>query len=141
MDHTPRRLGLVAALLGPALLAGCVDTIDRLGMTRHLDTEIDRPRSLVERALGGCATKTEEGETSCVRQALIDAKVSVTALPGLLPGCRAGSQCHIDYTTRDRIGFVASTSDEFVVRWRVTIDLRHPSKAIGEVPITVVQIG
>ncbi len=132
-----RRIWLFASLLGAFGLAGCFPEIE---VSRHLAVEVDHPRSVIERALAACASRTEAAETDCVKRGLSDAKLSVAALPALFPGCRPGHECHVDYTTENRIGFVPAVASDYAVRWRVTANLAHPAKTLDAIPIRVEQI-
>ena len=100
----------------------------------------DQGGNPIELALSACGSRTESGETACLKTALVGAGTSIPALIGLIPGCQAGATCHYTYTTKDRVGFLQSIGSEFVVRWRADVDLTHAPKTIGDVPITVVQI-
>jgi hypothetical protein len=138
MTCAVRRTGrLFVPLLGAFALTGCFPDIE---VSRHLAVEVDHPRSVIERALAACSSRTETAETACVKRGLADAKLSVAALPALFPGCRTGHECHVDYTTESRIGFVPAVASDYAVRWRVTADLTHPAKTLDAIPIRVEQV-
>lgn len=144
----PRRLLL--ALL-PALAAAGCSTLETLPLVADLpkvpvpealriEKPLDAPRTLIERALSDCDTRTEAGETACVKTALAAAPLTTAALAAMLPGCRVGQLCHLAYTTAEQIGYFKTTASHFVVHWRVDVDLRHPVSTTASIPVTVTQV-
>ena len=134
-----------AACLG-VLASGCALQVQG-GMDRAADvaryaTSYDHvvgPRvNLLDRALADCPEKTVKAETACVRQGIDAAHPSVKDLIALVPNCRSGQVCHYDHTTRDRLGFVQANATDYVKRWRIDLDLRHPAVAAAGVPVTVI---
>lgn len=117
-------------------LAACSPAFE---VSRHLDVELDHPKTVIERALAGCRSRDEGAETACVKHGIADAGLDASALARSIPGCRIGTVCRVDYTTEDRIGFVPAVASDLRLRWRVTVDLRKAVNTPGEIPTTVVQ--
>lgn len=131
---------LVLALLGSGCALPVQGEIDQVKEVAHYATAyrhvIDARANLLERALADCSEKTLKAETTCVRQG-VDAAPSVAALIALVPNCRAGQVCHYDHATRERLGFVEASATEYVKRWRIDLDFRHPASSAAQVPVTV----
>ena len=106
----------------------------------RIEKPLDAPRTLVERALSSCDTRTEAGEAACVKAALAEAKVTGPALAAMLPNCRTGQLCHMTYTTEDQIGYFQGTASHYVAHWRLDVDLRKPAVGADAVPVTVTQV-
>ncbi len=135
-----------AVVLLGAVASGCAlpvqSEMDQMSSIAHYATSYDHvvdPRANpLDRALADCSEKTVKAETACVRQGVDTASLSVPALMALVPHCRAGQVCHYDHTTRDRLGFVQANATDYVKRWRVDLDVRHPAATAAQVPITVI---
>lgn len=131
--RTSRRCVLAAA--GALCLAGC-SAFDA--------TVVDTPKGTIQRALAFCGEKTEAAETACVRQALTDAHLGVSALAALIPGCAPGRECALDYRTRDRIGLIRSAATDYIFDWRVAFDFKaaaaNHAVMAADVPFKVQQI-
>lgn len=144
------RRRIASALLSALGLSACstlealpvVSQLPKLPVPEALRIEetVDKPGSLIERALSGCDKRTEAGEAACVKAALTAAHVTMPALMAMLHGCRSGHVCHATYTTEDVVGFYHATASHFVVHWRVDVDLSKPAATVGAVPITVVEV-
>lgn len=106
----------------------------------RIEETADTPGNLIERALSGCDKRVEAGETACLKTAVKDAHLTVSALVALVPGCRLGRICHYGYTTEDRVGLYSGTATHYVVHWRADFDLTHAPASVDAVPITVVQV-
>ena len=145
-DAARRFARVASALCAAALLSGCAlpvqAEVDELSDVAHYATSYDHVvgpgKNLLDRALAGCSEKTVRAETACVKQDLGAAHIPIRALIALVPNCRAGQICHYDATTRDRLGFVRASATDYVKRWRIDIDLRHPAADASQVPVTVV---
>ncbi len=135
-----------AVVLLGAVASGCAlpvqSEMDQMsGVARYAtsyDHVVDARANLLERTLADCPEKTVKAETACVRQGVDASSLSVPALMALVPQCRAGQVCHYDHTTRDRLGFVQANATDYVKRWRVDLDVRHPAATAAQVPITVI---
>lgn len=132
------RATLRLAVCGPLLLggAGCdhFDVREAAGHLPPYQRTVDRPKTIIDTVLEQCPDKTEEQETHCVKQAL--GRLSVAALVAAVPECRLGTLCLYHHKTDDRLGYVPAMAEDFVVRWKVGIDLRK-AKTVAEAPVTV----
>ncbi len=130
--------GALAGCAGADLLdktaSGVLDPAQKLEIYKH---QVSHAKNPIDEALAACPEKLPKPETDCVRRGLVEARVSTAELIALVPGCRAGSLCSYDFTTRDRLGFFEATAAVFVVNWRVTFDLRQPVVTVANLPITV----
>ncbi|RYC30150.1 hypothetical protein D3273_20415 [Lichenibacterium minor] len=146
MRATLPRFSAGLVLCFGAATSGCAlpvqGEMDRVSGVARYATSYDHvvgPRAnLLDRALADCPEKTVKAETACVRQGVDAARPSSKSLVALVPGCRAGQVCHYDHTTRDRLGFVQASATEYVKRWRIDLDFRHPAPEAAQVPITVI---
>ena len=134
LSRAPFRL----AVCGPVLLgvAGCdhFDVREAAGHLPPYQHTMDRPKTIIDAALERCPDKTEEQETSCVKEAL--GHLGVASLVAAIPDCRLGKLCLYRHKTDDRLGYVPAMAEDFVVRWKVGIDLRK-AQTVAEAPVTV----
>lgn len=110
------------------------DVMDDVHVFTRNDGRVSNP---IDRALATCHEQTEASETLCVTEALSRSTLGLHALVSLIPGCRLGSICFYDHTTRRRLGLIPSYATLVVKHWRVSFDLRRAVTEVVQVPIKV----
>jgi len=128
----------IARLAVPALCAALLPGVAGCGAFEP--TVVGTPKGVIQRALAFCAEKTEAAETQCVRKALADEHVTISALAAMIPGCKLGTECSLHYTTRDRAGLIAATATQYIFDWQVTFDLKKTGLTAADIPLKVLRV-
>lgn len=128
----------IARLAVPALCAALLPGV--AGCAAFEPTVVGTPKGIIQHALAFCGEKTEAAETQCIRKALADEHVTIPALAAMIPGCKLGTECSLNYTTRDRAGLIAATATQYIFEWQVTFDLKKAGLTAADIPLKVLLV-